>query len=279
MLALVGAAFIFGTTFTTVKRATEEVAPLPLLTVRFAFGVLVLLPIVRRRPRSIGVGRAGIAAGVALAIGYVTQTVGLQYTDESTSAFITYMLVVFVPLIQAVLLRRFPRRAVVLGVSASAVGLFLLSGASSGTLGLGRGELLTLACAFGFAIHILVLDRVASSHDVIWLNVVQLGVVAVVCAVPGLLTGGYRFPLSAWMACAYLGVVASAGAFFLQTWAQARVEPTRASLLLMLEPVFAAGLSAILGHALGPRGIVGAVFISIGIVVVEAGRARADVAR
>ena len=43
--------------------------------------------------------RHGVAAGVLLFVGYVLQTVGLQYTSPSTSAFITYLLVVFVPLI------------------------------------------------------------------------------------------------------------------------------------------------------------------------------------
>ena len=45
---------------------------------------------------------AGMLAGLALSVGYIAQTIGLQYTDESTSAFITYMLVVFVPLIYSV---------------------------------------------------------------------------------------------------------------------------------------------------------------------------------
>ena len=66
------------------------------------------------------------------------------------------------------------------------------------------------------------------------------------------------------------------GAFVLQTWAQSHIEPTRASLLLILEPVFAAIFSALLGHALGVRGIVGAAFIFLGIIVVERGRAVAS---
>jgi drug/metabolite transporter (DMT)-like permease len=266
--ALVGAAFIFGTTFTTVKRATEDVAPLPFITVRFIVGSVVLMPLAARRPRTPGVGRAGVLAGLALAVGYVAQTVGLQYTDESTSAFITYMLVVFVPLISAVLSRTWPTRTATAGVALAAVGLFLLS-SRGGSIGLGRGESLTLLCALGFASHIIVLDRFAGRQDVFWLNVVQLATVGALCVIPGVVAGGYRFPLAAWLAAVYLGVAASACAFMLQTWAQTHIEPTRASLLLILEPVFAAMFSALLGHPLGVRGIAGAACIFVGILVVE----------
>ena len=41
--------------------------------------------------------RAGLIAGVLLFGGYATQTVGLQYTSPSTSAFITGLYVVFTP--------------------------------------------------------------------------------------------------------------------------------------------------------------------------------------
>lgn len=272
VLALVGAAFIFGTTFTTVKRATQDVAPMPFIAVRFLVGALVLTPFAARRPRTRGVARAGLFAGLALSLGYVAQTIGLQYTDESTSAFITYMLVVFVPLIAAVLTRTWPTRTATVGVALAAVGLFFLSDGGSG-LGVGRGESLTLLCALGFASHIIVLDRFAGRQDVFWLNIVQLATVGLICLVPGALSGGYRFPLSAWLAAIYLGVAASAAAFVLQTWAQAHIEPTRASLLLILEPVFAAVFSAVLGRPLGARGAVGAVCIFVGIVVVERGRA------
>ena len=272
ILALVGAAFIFGTTFTTVKRATEHVAPMPFIAVRFLVGALVLTPFAVRRPRSRGVGQAGVMAGLALTVGYVAQTIGLQYTDESTSAFITYMLVVFVPLIYAVLTRTWPTRTAIVGVALAAIGLFVLSDAG-GRVGVGRGELLTLLCALGFASHIIVLDRFAGKQDVFWLNVVQLATVGALCLIPGLLSGGYRFPLSAWIAAAYLGIAASAAAFVLQTWAQTHIEPTRASLLLILEPVFAAIFSALLGNALGARGIIGAGCTFVGILVVERGRA------
>ena len=46
--------------------------------------------------------------------------------------------------------------------------------------------------------------------------------------------------------------------------------------MLILEPVFAAIFSALLGHALGVRGIIGAACLFVGILVVERGRTVAE---
>jgi drug/metabolite transporter (DMT)-like permease len=262
--ALVGAALIFGTTFVTVKDAIVGVPVVAFLAARFAVGTLAMVPFTIRRTRTPGLLSAGISAGAALLLAYAAQTEGLRLVDESTSAFITYLLVIFVPLIVAGTTRRRPSRSTVVGVVASAIGLFLLTGAHGH--GVGRGEALTLLCALGFATHIVLLDRVSEHHDPVLLNAVQLGVVAVGAGTYGLIVGSsFHFSAHVWLAVVYLGVMASATAFFLQTWAQRHVGPTRAALLLMLEPVFAAVLAVALGRGLTVPGIAGALLILIGI--------------
>ena len=57
-----------------------------------------------------GLWRDGALAAGTMAVGYALQTVGLQYTTSSRSAFITYLLVVMVPVMAAVTLRRVPTR-------------------------------------------------------------------------------------------------------------------------------------------------------------------------
>ncbi|HSS10016.1 MAG TPA: DMT family transporter, partial [Acidimicrobiales bacterium] len=147
-------------------------------------------------------------------------------------------------------------------------GLFLLTGKG---VALGKGELLTVGCAFCFALHILVLSEVAPRFNTIRLNAVQLGVVGAACLVPGLWFGGYDWPLSAWLAAAYTGVMASAVALGLQMWGQRQVGPTRTSLLLMVEPVSAAVIGAAIGEHLGWVGAAGAGLILVGIGTAEVG--------
>jgi drug/metabolite transporter (DMT)-like permease len=265
-LALVGAAFFFGTTFVVVKDAVARAEPVPFLAVRFLIGAAVVWPLAARRPSTPGVTRAGVLCGLALLAGYVFQTVGLQYLSSSVSAFITYLLVLIVPVLSAAVLRRVPSTPTLVGIVSAAVGLFLLNGAATS---FGKGELLTLGCAFSFAVHIVLLAEFAPRHDAMRLNAVQLTVVGAGCVLPGLFTGGYDFPLSVWLAALYTGVAASAVAFGLMVWAQRRVSPSRTALLLMLEPVFAAVAGAVTGDHLGLLGVTGAAFILAGVLVAE----------
>jgi drug/metabolite transporter (DMT)-like permease len=274
-LAVVLAAISFGSTFIPVQDAIRRVGPVPFLGVRFLTGTVLLGGFLIRiggwsRLGQPAILRGGLTAGVPLVIGYILQTIGLRYTTTPVSAFITYLLVVFVPVLGAVWTRRVPSREVMAGVVLAAVGLFLLTGAH---LHLGLGELLTLGCALSFAVNILEIDRAVGANpafqDVIALAVVQLATVAFGCLGPGLWLGGYRMPGSALAAAVYTGVACSALAFGLQVWGQRRVGPTRTALLLMIEPVTAALVGWAPGQPLGGLGLTGAGLILVGILVSE----------
>lgn len=269
------AAFLFGTTFVVVQDAIDDVEPVPFLAVRFLIGAAALAPIAaRRRTRAPApaLGRAGVIVGAALAVSYVLQTVGLQYTTTQRSAFLTYLLVLFVPLIDAVVWRRRPGFHVALGVAIALCGVLLLTG---GGVAFGWGEALSVGCAVGFAAHIVLVAQWAPRLDLVRLNTVQLGTVGALCLLPGFVMGGYGFEAGAWIAAAYTGVAASSVAFLLQLYGQSGVEATRASLLLLMEPVFAAAIGYLAGERLGWGGATGAVLVLVALAVVELGdRAR-----
>ncbi|MFP5327425.1 MAG: DMT family transporter [Acidimicrobiia bacterium] len=271
-LAVVAAAVLFGTTFVTVQAAVEDAEPVPFLAVRFLIGAAALAPFALRSRPAVGAEpgllKAGVLCGLALLAGYVFQTVGLQYTSSTVSAFITYLLVILVPLIGAVAGRRLPTAGVTAGVVLSVAGLALLTGGASGA-GFGRGELLTLGCAFAFAFHIVMLGELAPRYDTLRLNAVQLATVGALCLVPGAFLGGYRFPPTAWAAAAFTALAATALAFALQVYGQTRVGPTRTALLLMIEPVSAAALGWLSGDRLRWAAVVGAALILGGIALAE----------
>ena len=274
-LALAVAALLFGTTFLVVKDAVQDGGAVPFLTVRFGVGALVLLPLALRRARPPdGFGRAVVILGTLLAAGYVLQTVGLQHTTSSVSAFITYLLVVIVPLLSAVVLRRPPSGLALVGVALAVVGLVALTAGASGEglgRGLGIGEVLTLGCAAAFAGHIVALAAYAPRFDVVQLNLGQFVVLAAMLAVPGAFLGGYRLSGPTLLAALYTGVVVSAIAFGLQVWGQRRVSATRTALVLLLEPVFAAVFAVVAGERLGLLGAAGAVVILLAVLVTEVG--------
>jgi drug/metabolite transporter (DMT)-like permease len=298
-LALLVAAFLFGTTFVVVQDAVERVAPLPFVAVRFLIGAGLLWLLARRRPATPDEVRHGVAAGLALWSGYVLQTVGLQDTDPATSAFLTYLLVVVVPVLAFVVWRRRPPASTLVGIGVAVVGLVLLTGVVGGTGssadgGLGVGELLTLACAVAFAVHILVVNQVTQRHDPLRFTFFQLLTVGVLATIgtavdrtvavlrpgdAGTWSDGLHFDLASLGAAAFTGVFASALSFAAMVWAQRVVSPSRAALILLMETVFAAALAWVTGDPLSGSGVVGGTLILVGVVAAEVVPMRRDGAR
>jgi drug/metabolite transporter (DMT)-like permease len=270
-LALVVAAICFGSTFIAVQEAVERVGPVPFLAVRFLIGAAALWPLARRRPSSAHLWRDGVVAGAALLLGYLLQTTGLQYTSSATSAFITYLLVVFVPVLAFVLLGRRPHPVTIAGIAVAVVGLVLLTdpGGGGAEAGFGKGELLTLGCAVAFAAHVVILGETAHRHDPVRLANVQVLVVGAGCAIPGIFLGGYGFPAPALAAAVATALVATALAFVLQVFGQRSVPPARAAVLLLVEPVFAALLATATGHPLSALQGVGACLILLAVLFCE----------
>ena len=265
--ALVVAAFFFGTTFLVVQDAVETADPVPFLAVRFLIGAAVLWLLGHRRSATPKERTHGITAGSALLVGYVLQTVGLQYTSPSTSAFITYLLVVFVPLIGFVALGRRPHPLTLVGLVLAVVGLVLLTGGADTSFG--RGEVLTLGCAVAFAAHLVIVGETAGHHDPIRFTGVQVATVGLACLAVSLVTGGVAMPAAALLAAAFTGVFATALAFFAMVWAQRVVSSSRAALILLLEPVFAALLSAVTGDPLTASAVAGGALILVAVAVAE----------
>ena len=273
--AVIVAALLFGSTFVVMRDSVAEASPTAFLSARFGFGAVALLGYAAwRSPMPKGVIRPSMATGAALLVGYVLQTVGLQYTETSTSAFITYLLVVLVPVFAAVQLRALPPRHVVVAVGVTTVGLWLLTG---GIDNVGRGEVLTLGCAAAFAMHVLLIGHFAPRFDVAWFMGLQLALVSVGCFVPGLVQGGYDFGWVAWRGALFTGIAASAVALSLQAYGQRVLLPTRTALLLMIEPVSAAVIGYAVGERLGLGGFVGAGLILVGVTLAELRPNPADV--
>lgn len=275
LAVLVGITAVWGATFTVVKDAVARMPVMDFLFVRFAVATLVLLAL---RPRAVrGLGRPGwrraVLLGVALGVGYVGQTVGLRFTSAAVSGFITGMFVVFTPLIAGLVLRRAVGAAAWAAVGLATAGLGLLSLRG---LAVGVGELLTLLCAAAFAVHIVGLGEWSPRHDAYPLAVVQLGTVTVLTGLAAA-PGGLALPPdgAAWAAVGVTAVLATAAGFLGQTWAQARIPPTRAAVVLTLEPVFAGLFAVLAGERLGWRTLAGGGLVLAAMYLVELGPRRA----
>jgi drug/metabolite transporter (DMT)-like permease len=265
--ALLGAAFLFGATFVVVKSALDAMEPIAFVAWRFLIGGLVLLTL--GVPRGGAIWRHGLLAGLALFAGYALQTAGLEYTNASNSALITGLYVVLTPFLAAILSRRPPASWVMIAAAGAFVGVALLTGVSD--LSLDTGDLLTLGCALGFALHIVILSRYARLHPVIPFTTVQI-LVTMVLAFPtsALLEGGIALPEpSIWTALAITGLGVTVGAFLLQIWAQTVVGASTAAVVLAAEPAFGVATAwVVLDERLTVGGWVGAGLIVAAIYLV-----------
>ena len=265
--ALVVCTVIWGATFPATKIVLTQVPPLTFLFLRFFLGTLLVLGLLFALHRSWradrSTARMGAIATVFLFVGYVAQTVGLQYTTASNSAFITAMYVVFVPLI----LRRFDRRTW-LAAGLALIGLWFLV---NPTVTINRGDIWTLICAVGFAAHIAAIEgfsrRSGISSLVAWQMLFMTSTMGVAMAIESPEVEQLRPTPELMIALLICGVFAT-GALWLQIWAQRFVPAHRVALIFIMEPVFAALMAWYVLHEqltlkgwLGSALILAAVFI------------------
>lgn len=283
-LLLLATVFVWGATFVLVKDALQDATPLLFNLLRMTLAFLVLAAVNHRHLRHLSRRTviSGAVVGTFLAAGYQFQTSGLARTTPAKSAFITGLVVVFVPLFTTIPALRpagshAPRWTAAIGVLLAFGGLLLLT-TSPGTewahlfASIGLGDLLTLACAIAFAGHLLALAHTSAGLPLQQLSTLQIGSAAVIMlfTLPFGEHPHATFTPRLIFALAITSIIATAAAFTIQSWAQRHLPPTHTAVLLSLEPVFAWLTSLLFLHErLGARALTGAALIATGIATTE----------
>jgi len=242
-LGLLAATAVWGAGFVLVKSGIESMPPSAFLFWRFLIATIALLVVMpkrifRARRRTIG---HGLILGALLAASYLFQMTGLQSVTVTTSAFLSALFVVFTPLLAWPLLGERVRWTGWLGVAIAVLGIALLTGVIT-NFSISRGEWLTLVSAFLFAFQILGVSRWTTRRDMYALAFWQMVGTAAIALTATLLRGEMQVPhtTNLWLDVAFMGIVASAIGFVVQTAAQVVVSATTASIIYTLEPLFAA---------------------------------------
>ncbi len=249
-------AMIWGFAFVAQRVGMESLGPFTFNGVRYLIGALSLVPLFLFRRAKAGarppsaspaVGSSSFArnfgppllAGGAMFFGSTLQQVGIVSTTASNAAFITSLYVVLVPFLAAL----FGKKVLGIDWAASLVavaGLWLIT--MQHGLTIATGDAFVLACAFFWALHIIVISRYASTYDPIALAIGQFtisGVLSLAIALPferisleGL--HGALIPLL------YGGLGSSGIAFTLQIFGQRKTKASHASIIMSLEGLFGA---------------------------------------
>jgi len=282
-LLLIATTLVWGATFPLVKSALADCSPLLFNLLRMALAFVLLAAVNYKSFRDFTRRDIyfGSFAGLFLGLGYQFQTTGLAFTTASKSAFITGLIVIFVPWMSALPIARHahaprPTLPTYFGAALAFVGLvFLTTPPTSGAAllsGLHLGEYLTLACAIAFAAHLLTLSQAAPHLDARRLGTLQIGFCTVTLLVTLPLGGHPTFipTTRLFVALAITAILGTAAAFTAQSWAQQHLPASHTALIFTLEPVFAWLTSLLFLHErLGPRALFGAGLILLGILAAE----------
>lgn len=285
--SLVAVTAIWGATFVVVADVITQMPVFAFLAWRFGIATVLLLLL---RPQAVlalstAEVRRGAFLGLLLGVGYLAQTFGLETVSPTVSGFLTALFVVFTPFLAWASTRERIAARMWLAVILAAAGAATMTFAGGGglLLGLGWGECITIIGALLFAGHIVGLSRWSNGGNAYGLAVVQLGTVTLVCAGLSAMVDDSFMPPTAqvWVAIFFLAVAATAIAFVVQTWAQSRLAPSRAAVILMMEPVFALITGVIVGEALTRNIFAGGFLVLIAVYISEIGvgrwpRSRAD---
>ena len=173
------AAFIWGTAFVAQDMCADSIGAFAFNASRYFIAVLALLVVIvisdklkKDKPvlspaekkaanRQLWLG--GLCCGAALAMASNFQQAGMVAgTDSGKAGFLTALYVVLVP-VCGLFFKRKVSLPVWIAVALSVIALYLLC--INGEFSLAPGDLLILACAVCFTIHILVIDHFTATVD------------------------------------------------------------------------------------------------------------------
>ena len=231
--ALILAALLFGSTFIIVKNLLDSLSPTTVVFLRYLIASILFL-FSGGIPQKEYI-KPGLLMGFFLWIGYITQTQGLLTTSTINSGIVTGFYIVLTPIFSKFINKTNIEKKNYIGSTFGFLGIFLIAINNIDEL---FGNLFTLICASGYALHIVMVERYIKDKNISKLMFIQSSVGALLC-LPFLEFNelgksiDYLYPIM------FLGLLVNFCAFYLQLFGQKFINASTASLLFGLEGVFA----------------------------------------
>ena len=266
---------IWGSSFFILKNTLDEMPVYFILSVRFFVGALLLFLIGCKNWKKLNKKylRAGSITGLFLALAYITQTIGLQYTTPSKNAFLTAVYCVLVPFFCWGVTKKAPDKFNLIAAVVCLTGIGLVS-LGSGDMGFNfMGDGMTLVCGIFFALQMVAVEFWGDDMDVVLYTAVQFFTAFLVCFAGFLI---FEEPptsvsLSTIGSLAYVTVFATVLAFLFLNMGVKYASANSSSLILSCEAVFGVLFSILFypDEHVTPRIVCGFVVMFIGIVINE----------
>ncbi|MER5637551.1 DMT family transporter [Kitasatospora sp. NPDC002227] len=254
-LPLLAVAVVWGSSFLVLKQVATQETAIGTLVLRFGISVPLLALFAWRGLRTLRWREwaGGASLGLILAAIFLMETYGAIHTSATNAGLIVSLTMVFTPLAESAVRRTALPKAFLGAAFMSVVGVALLTG--GGFQAPKSGDLLILGSALIRTVHVLAMSRAKwiKGTDALSLTWLQLGTAAVVFALVSPFVGASplavarSYGAAEWAGLLYLALLCTLFAFLVQMWAVRATSPSRVSLLLGTEPLWA----ALFGTALG----------------------------
>jgi len=286
ILAVLGAAFCFGTTGTTQQLGVPDISPVAVASARLICGSIFLFLfafLIERRNRGYRMPRTDLLiAGCGIAVyqltffsavdstGIAIATVTALGTAPTFSAIVAY-----------VILREKPQLNWYLGTSVTIVGIILV-GTANGVEGFNVfGIILASVAGLGFAIFNVIcrksLERGASD---IWVTSQTFGIAAIASA-PFLFSESpvWLTTRNGILTTLWLGIFTTSVGYILFMYGLKRIPSSLAATVVLAEPATATILAAVvIGEPLVAQSYLGIATVALGILYISKSK-RADASR
>lgn len=270
--ALAIVALCWGAAYAVIKDALGTIHPFQLMMLRFGLSTIFLSLIFFKRLRRItkkDIWQGSIIGGFMF-LAFLTMIIGISYTTASKQSFLIGACVIFVPFFTWVIYKKKPNGYAIVGALLATLGIGILT--LNGTLGINKGDVISIFCSIFFACHMISIEYFSKETDPIISTIIQFAVCSIMFII---LTGtfeSYRLKLTAHSvkAVLYIVIISTVLAFVIQNIALKHITATSASLILTLESAFG-GIFAIifLREVMTSQMLIGAIVIIIGIITEE----------
>ena len=270
LLLLVAASW--GSTYLVAKELVTPGSVVALLALRMLLATAIMAVIVAARRNRITAAelRAGVILGMVLAAVFAFETFGIANTSATNAGLIISLTIVFTPILDSATSGRPLPGSFVLAALLAIGGVALLAG--NGVLQTPSfGDLLILIAAIVRAIHVTSMSKLGSTTpmDSLHLTTVQLATCATLFSAASLFFGDSiphflaRLDPGRAILLLYLVLACTVFAFLVQTWAVRRTSPSKVSLLLGTEPIWA----AIIGITIARDNVTVAGYLGIALII------------
>lgn len=278
-LAALSAASIWGGMYVVSKYVLAFVPPLTLVVIRLLIASLVLGGVLgltgRLRVDVRDLPRFALCGIVGYTISLSTQFAGTRLATAHDAALITSATPAFIAVFAAVVLGERVGFWRWLAITFATIGVIVValgqSGEAAGTGSL-LGDIFLVIAALTWALYSVLVKAATTSHAtlVVTTYAIAAGFLLTSPTVPieDAQLHWLAMPILAWWGIVYLGVISTAGAFYLWNKGFELLDASVASLFFFAQPIVGGILGwLLLGESLPPTFFAGAVLIATGVIL------------